>query len=1045
MPGPSSSSQDASRSVPEPALGALAALTIFNVVLSQSFQESLFLSNHRKDQISSAMLFGSLVTAATATLSSRLLRSLSPAVALRWILIALAACAAGAALWNLHPSSRSTLALFLFAELTTTLGPAATWNYFQAPLQPSQMRRILPRLGIYSGAGGLLPMFLMPLMRRVGPPQLLVWVAAAAWLLAAFLVRTDYAPRTRRSGRAAPAGLAQVLRLPLTRWMVLGTAGIIWMGLALQFKLREIMLERMSPATIAQTMAILLAISSVIGIAVQAGLTTRILERWGVGLALAILPLAVGMLLGVYVLLPLASFAVLGAFCADKTLRPNLHRPAESCLLAALSPRTRPALYLALAGVLTPLLKAGGSAVLKALDSLHHPELLLWTAMAMTLALVAMSSRWGALYARTLRETLEEGSFEAPDAEATGLPLPLIDGPRLKILLEAVDTGSPRARELALELLGPHRQAGVTRAMQERLRHRFEAVRVAALRWLAAEPSAELQAHLRARWAEPKVSDTERIALLEAAGSGATALLHSELSRWVAAPDLELRTAVLRALLRSGEDQHQRLARRGIEALLRSLAPDERGAGLALCRERRNTEFLPLCLQLLGDSDVSVQREAVATLPSFDALEARQALWRTLGQPLLAHAGVRAMASLGVAVVPQIVAALERPGLDPNVRLHLLRTLGLLPDPSVTAYLQRDIERRDRGERLEALKALNSIRRSDPEARMEPEVLRRLVVQELQWGLKLMQSRDLLYVRLHPAGLLLRELGAQISAAQQRVSFALALLSPPETMVHIFRALRSRGSRHRDQALEFLGTLFPLKAIQAGSLKLLDESTPWTDECFRPPLDVSVGQSMEEAIDWLASTRERWMLAALEHDPDCPRTATRAGAHLLPPPEDPMMTADISLETILFLKDVALFEALTNQQLVAVARLAHKVEVPARTALFQQGDPPDYLYLVVSGKLRVVIGSQEIARLGPGECAGEMAVLAATERTATVETVDTSHLLRFDCDDFLALLDTYPEIGRALLRSLVRRLTQVQAGGTKKERPATITGMIGIR
>ena len=57
---------------------------------------------------------------------------------------------------------------------------------------------------------------------------------------------------------------------------------------------------------------------------------------------------------------------------------------------------------------------------------------------------------------------------------------------------------------------------------------------------------------------------------------------------------------------------------------------------------------------------------------------------------------------------------------------------------------------------------------------------------------------------VRPNGLLYREIDAQIDAAQQRVAQTLALLSPKDTMVHIFKALRSPNSPHRDQARELL-------------------------------------------------------------------------------------------------------------------------------------------------------------------------------------------------------------------------------------------------
>lgn len=147
-----------------------------------------------------------------------------------------------------------------------------------------------------------------------------------------------------------------------------------------------------------------------------------------------------------------------------------------------------------------------------------------------------------------------------------------------------------------------------------------------------------------------------------------------------------------------------------------------------------------------------------------------------------------------------------------------------------------------------------------------------------------------------------------------------------------------------------------------------------------------------------------------------------------------------ALDIILFLKDVPLFESLTNFQLAEVARLGEKVEYPAGCVLFNQGDPPDYLYLMRTGRVRIIAGGQDLSQLGPGECIGEMGVLANMERSATVETLEQSQMLRFDGDDFLALLDTYPEIQRALIKALVNRLAQAGQRAESK-RHQTLSGM----
>lgn len=157
------------------------------------------------------------------------------------------------------------------------------------------------------------------------------------------------------------------------------------------------------------------------------------------------------------------------------------------------------------------------------------------------------------------------------------------------------------------------------------------------------------------------------------------------------------------------------------------------------------------------------------------------------------------------------------------------------------------------------------------------------------------------------------------------------------------------------------------------------------------------------------------------------------------------MAASVSLDLILFLKDVSLFESLTNAQLAEVARLAERVDITGdevNKPLFHQGEPADCLYLIRKGKVSVIQNGQEIARLAAGETTGEMAVLAGIDRSATVKPMEPLVLLRFDADDFLALLDTYPEIQRSLMRTLVMRLSNANKPKETNRRAATMHGMM---
>jgi CRP-like cAMP-binding protein len=108
----------------------------------------------------------------------------------------------------------------------------------------------------------------------------------------------------------------------------------------------------------------------------------------------------------------------------------------------------------------------------------------------------------------------------------------------------------------------------------------------------------------------------------------------------------------------------------------------------------------------------------------------------------------------------------------------------------------------------------------------------------------------------------------------------------------------------------------------------------------------------------------------------------------------------------------------------ALERLAR--EFPAGTVLFEEGQPGDDMYIVVTGEveLRRQVGASErvLAVLRDGEFFGEMAILNARPRSATAVVRTTARLFVVDGTTFEAMLRARPEIALRIIRSLTLRL-----------------------
>ena len=127
-------------------------------------------------------------------------------------------------------------------------------------------------------------------------------------------------------------------------------------------------------------------------------------------------------------------------------------------------------------------------------------------------------------------------------------------------------------------------------------------------------------------------------------------------------------------------------------------------------------------------------------------------------------------------------------------------------------------------------------------------------------------------------------------------------------------------------------------------------------------------------------------------------------------------------EKALALRSAPLFAELSADSLVPVAVLCREVDLRPGQVLFHAGSPGDSLYVVVDGSVAIERNGEHIARLGEGECVGEMAALDWEPRSATVRASEPTRLIRLERNDLMDLLADYPELVRNLAMVLVARI-----------------------
>ena len=138
-----------------------------------------------------------------------------------------------------------------------------------------------------------------------------------------------------------------------------------------------------------------------------------------------------------------------------------------------------------------------------------------------------------------------------------------------------------------------------------------------------------------------------------------------------------------------------------------------------------------------------------------------------------------------------------------------------------------------------------------------------------------------------------------------------------------------------------------------------------------------------------------------------------------------MSTADL-------LQGVWLFSGSDQAQLDAISRFTFRKAFGPGEFIVEEGRTGNGLYLILSGETEVVKGlgnenEKIVARRGPGEVFGEMALLGEWPRTASVRALENVECLGIDRWVFLSQLERQPQVGIRLLQILAQRLRDSDA------------------
>ena len=123
-----------------------------------------------------------------------------------------------------------------------------------------------------------------------------------------------------------------------------------------------------------------------------------------------------------------------------------------------------------------------------------------------------------------------------------------------------------------------------------------------------------------------------------------------------------------------------------------------------------------------------------------------------------------------------------------------------------------------------------------------------------------------------------------------------------------------------------------------------------------------------------------------------------------------------------------MFGGCTNKELRDIARIVDELQVESGRVLMSQGDAGQEAFVIEEGAAEVVRDGQLLATVGPGSYVGELALIDAGPRSATVTATTPMRVLVIGTREFATLLDEVPGLARRVLVSTARRLRAANEG-----------------
>jgi HEAT repeat protein len=774
-------------------------------------------------------------------------------------------------------------------------------------------------------------------------------------------------------------------------------------------------------------------------------LVAPLINKLGMRLSLLIMPVLTGLVALVFaagglMIAPAVFLFRVAVFNSvlDWVIRDTISRSAVLILYQPLPPSIRSRTQTQVETIAMPYAQGIAGLVLAGLGVLGFASLQInWILLVILFGAIVIAFSLGKAYGPVLLEVLSrrtlkltEQSLILNDLATRTLLLRELHSPYPEAVIYALDTLEAMDYQLETELpaLLEHSSPNVRRDVLVRIEHRKSANVIPFVRKLL-----EREEH-------PNVRAAGFLAL---ASISSEHISEMELNLDSTDPILFINAMV--SLLRQNSerlDLEKRLTK-----LFSAKDSADRQMGLQIVTELgKRDRYTALVLNTLHDIDHDVRRAAIWAAVQLDQSDLWDSVFESLNDAHIRHTTMGALIARKENTLPLIRQYLLKPPLSHGARVSCLRMLAHLRNPEAIPDLLFYLESNNVELRHEALLALHRCRyrfdiRNMTRFRkaLHAEIADATQTCSLQLEVEAMGSPMLLHDGLEIAWTHHRE----------RLFWLLWMLYDPSVIQRVRDNLELDSREKRAYALEVLDNTLadefkPLVLPLLEDIDIAQRLELWNRSARVPGVSnlLNTELILELPSSYDTESRTPWVkscvIQALVRNPSyqlkiesltdeselVQNTLTWARTALSAKKENNKMLSII--ERVLILKTVGIFGDTPDHLLAEVADLLEEQHLNTNETFITKGDPATCMYIIVNGEVSIHDGDREINQLGARDIVGEMAVLDVAPRSASVTTMESTHLLKLDRTPFFELIADRAEVAQGIIRVLARRLRNAQ-------------------